>query len=121
VQAARASGIVPLAAAGLLGAALLFGDGSSDERLLWIGGAAVVMAAAVAALWRPRPSRAGVVFFAALAAFVLWTGLSIVWSVEPDRSWSYFNRSASYLAFAVVGLAVGALLPRAPRLAAASL
>ena len=42
-------------------------------------------------------------------------------SVEPDRSWSYFNRSACYLAFAVVGLAVGALAPRAPRLAAAAL
>jgi tetratricopeptide (TPR) repeat protein len=121
VQVARASGGVPLAAAGLLGAALLLGDGSSDGPLLWIGGAAVVVAAAAAALWRPRLSGAGAVFFAALGALVLWTGFSIVWSVEPDRSWSYFNRSATYLALAVVGLAVGALVPRAPRWAAASL
>jgi tetratricopeptide (TPR) repeat protein len=121
VQVARASGIVPLAAAGLLGAALLGGDGSSDDPLLWIGGAAVVVAAAVAVLWRPRPSRAGVVFLVAFAAFVVWTGLSIVWSVEPDRSWSYFNRSASYFALAVVGIALGSLVARAPRLAATAL
>jgi hypothetical protein len=121
VRAARASGTVPLAAAVVLGAALLAGDGSSDDRLLWIGGAALVAAGAVAILCLPRPSRAGWIFFAALGAFVLWSGLSILWSVEPDRSWSYFNRSACYLAFAVVGLAVGALVPRAPRLAAAAL
>ena len=121
MQTARASGIVPLAAAGLLAAALVAGDGSSDDRLVWIGGAALVAAGAVAIFWLPRPARVGWIFFAALAAFVLWSGLSILWSVEPDRSWSYFNRSACYLAFAVIGLAMGALVPRAPRLAAAAL
>jgi tetratricopeptide (TPR) repeat protein len=121
VQAAPASGTLPLAAAVLLVAALLAGDGSSDDRLVWIGGAALIAAGAVAILCLPRPARAGWMFFGALGAFVLWSGLSILWSVEPDRSWSYFNRSACYLAFAVVGLAVGALVPRAPRLAAAAL
>jgi hypothetical protein len=121
VQAAPASGTLPLAAAILLVAALLAGDGSSDDRLVWIGAGGLVAAGAVAILYLPRPSRAGWIFLAALGAFVLWSGLSVLWSVEPDRSWSYFNRSACYLAFAVVGLALGALVGRAPRLAAAAL
>ena len=104
--------------AGLLIAAVLLGNGSSDERLLWVGGAAVLAAAAVAVRWLPRPDRAGMVFLAGLGGFVLWTGLSILWSLEPDRSWSYFNRSAVYLAFALVGLGLGALVSRAPRLVA---
>jgi hypothetical protein len=112
---------VAVAAAGLLIAAVLLGNGSSDDRLLWIGGAAVVAAGAVAIRWLPRPSGAAVVFLAALGAFVLWIGLSILWSVEPDRSWSYFNRSVVYLAFAVVGIAFGALVRRAPSLGAAVL
>jgi O-Antigen ligase len=104
--------------AGLLIAAVLLGNGSSDHRLLWVGGAAVVVAAAVTIRWLPRPARAGAVFLAALGALTLVSGLSILWSLEPDRSWSYFNRTAVYLAFALVGLAFGALVPRAPRVAA---
>jgi tetratricopeptide (TPR) repeat protein len=112
---------VQVAAAGLVIAAVLLGDGSSDDRLLWIGAAAVLAAGIVAILRLPRSGRVGSVFLIGLAAFVLWSGLSILWSVEPDRSWSYFNRSLVYFAFAVVGLAFGALVPRAPRLAAATL
>jgi hypothetical protein len=112
---------VAVAAAGLLIAAVLLGNGSSDDRLLWIGGAAVVAAGLVVTRYLPRPSSAGVVFLAALGAFALWSGLSILWSVEPDRSWTYFNRSVVYLAFAVVGMAVGALARRAPRLTASVL
>jgi hypothetical protein len=112
---------VAVAAAGLLIAAVLLGNGSSDDRLLWIGGAAVIAAGVVAVRCLPRPGSAGVVFLTALGAFVLWSGLSILWSVEPDRSWSYFNRSAVYLAFAVVGMALGALVPWAPRRTAAIL
>jgi tetratricopeptide (TPR) repeat protein len=112
---------VAVAAAGLLIAAVLLGNGSSDDRLLWIGGAAVVAAGVVAIRWLPRPASPGVVFLAALGAFALWNGLSMLWSVEPDRSWSYFNRSVVYLAFAVVGMALGALHRRAPRLTAAIL
>ena len=107
--------------AGLLIAAVLLGNGSSDDRLLWVGGAAVVAAGAVATLALPRPSRAGTIFLVALGALVLWSGLSILWSVEPDRSWSYFNRTLVYFAFALVGMSCGALARRAPRIAAWSL
>jgi amino acid transporter len=31
----------------------------------------------------------------------------VIWSIEGDRSWAYFNRGLVYLAFAVVGLWLG--------------
>ena len=30
--------------------------------------------------------------------------VSVIWSIEGDRSWAYFNRGLVYLALAVVGL-----------------
>ena len=46
---------------------------------------------------------------------MLWSGLTILWSVQPDRSWDYTNRGLAYLAFACFGLFLGAALPHAPR------
>jgi O-Antigen ligase len=110
-----------LAAAGaLLAAAVFFGGGSSDEPLAWIGGAAVVAAGAVAAavlvgqLPLPELDRASLLFVALLAGFVVWNGLTIAWSAAPDRSWDYFNRGLVYLAFVLLGLAVGAAIRDAP-------
>ena len=55
--------------------------------------------------------------FALLAAgFVVWTGITILWSVLPDRSWDYFNRGLAYFVFAVLGAFVGSLV--APRVVA---
>ena len=51
-------------------------------------------------------------------AFVVWNGLTILWSVAPDRSWDYFNRGLVYLAFARRRAVRSASAPRAPRLAA---
>jgi tetratricopeptide (TPR) repeat protein len=115
-----------LAAAGaLLLAALLGGGASGDSRLLWIGGGAA-LAAGIAgaafflgALPRPSPGHAGTAFLALGGGFVLWSGVTILWSVQPDRSWSYTNRGLAYLAFACLGLFLGAALPRAPRRLAA--
>jgi O-antigen ligase/polysaccharide polymerase Wzy-like membrane protein len=115
-RGAGAGPLLLLAAAALVAAALFFGGGASDGRLLWIGGAAIAVAALTAAATPARPP--GAAFAALLAAFVVWNGLSILWSVEPDRSWSYFNRGATYLAFALLGLFLGSLVPRAPRLVA---
>src|SRR5207302_137430 len=47
----------------------------------------------------------------ALVAFVAWQGVSIGWSVLPDRSWDYLNLGLVYLAFAACGVAVGGLVP----------
>lgn len=108
------------AGGGLAGVAALFSSGSSNSRLLWLGLAALVLsgtAATVAVLgWWPMLSREAVIALALLVAFVCWCGISILWSIEPDRSWEYFNRGLVYVGFAVVGLVVGAYVPRAPRL-----
>jgi tetratricopeptide (TPR) repeat protein len=122
------AGRVLLALSGaLLAWALFFGGGESSGRLTWIGGAAVLLAAIVAAaafdgrIERPRVGRFGVAAAACFAALVVWQGISIVWSVQPDRSWDYVNRGVVYLAFIALGMFVGALVPRATRATAAGL
>lgn len=125
---ARWSGALFLAAAGgVLSAALFFGGGSDDTRLFWVGGGALVLAGIGAAAGLlgllPQPSLAapGAAFLALLAAFVAWSGCSIVWSIEGDRSWSYLNRDLALLAFAVAGVLAGATAPRATRIVAGGL
>ena len=117
-----------LAATGaLIGYALYAGGGFGDGPLFWIGCGAFVLAAlalgAMLAGFLPAPSL-GVeawLFLALLTAFVLWNALSISWSIEPDRSWHYTNRGVAYLAFAVVGLALAAVVRRAPTVVAGGL
>ena len=102
-----------LGAGGTLAAvSALFSAGSSGGRLVWIGVAALAVATAVvvgalAGLPRPSFSREAVVALGFFAAFVAWNGVSVIWSIEGDRSWAYFNRGLVYLAFAVVGLWLG--------------
>src|SRR3954470_4304225 len=129
----RDRGLAPVAAAtfvvagGLLVWALFFGGADSPTRLAWIGGAAVIAACVLVAaalgglVVRPHLERAGVWCVACLAAFVVWQGASIVWSVLPDNSWDYLNRGLAYLAFLVLGLFVAAVVPRAPRATAGAL
>ncbi len=111
----RQAALLVLGAGGVLVAVcVLFADGSSNGRLVWIGLAALVGAAAIGCVaWlgfpRPAPAREGWVALGLLAAFVAWCGLSVLWSIEPDRSWDYLNRGLVYLALAVIGLAVGAV------------
>ncbi len=104
----------------LLVATVFLGDGSSRERLFWIGTAATLVACGAlgAALtgtipW-PRLTRAGVVLVGSVAGLVAVTALTIVWSVAPDLSWDYANRAFLYLALLAVGLFIGALVERAP-------
>src|SRR5437870_2912927 len=108
--------LVPGAGGGLAGVSALFSAGSSNGRLVWLGLAALALSGAAAtgvALGRwPVLSRETLVALGLLAAFVCWCGISILWSIEPDRSWEYLNRGLVYVAFAVVGLAVGAYVPR---------
>jgi O-antigen ligase len=130
VTAARAplTGSVLLAACtSLLVASLFFGGGANDDRLLPIGAAAVLAAAVGAAavplgfLPRPRLDGPALGVVGLLTASTIWSGVSIVWSIEPDRSWSAFNRGVVYLALLVLGILVGASVDRAPRVLAAGL
>ena len=100
------------AAAGLASLALFFSDGSSQSRLFWIGVPAVLVAAVGWGWRRPRLPLSGAVFFCALAAFVVWQGVSIAWSIQPSRSWDYTNRGLVYFAFAAVGALVSSAPPR---------
>lgn len=111
----------------LVAAAVFAGGGAGDGSLPWIGGGVLVLslgavaAALAGALPRPVLSRAAAASVALFTAFVAWNGLTVAWSIAPDRSWSYFNRGAVYLGFLVAGLFAGALARRAPTLFAAAL
>lgn len=110
----------------LLGGAVLAGDGSGNGAIFPIGGAALIMVLATLAAARggafrlAQPSRAGLACVGFLIAFAVWSGLSILWSVEPDRSWDYLNRTVAYLALLAVGAVAGSLAPRAATALAAA-
>jgi hypothetical protein len=112
-----AAWLLPGAGGVLVAVSVLFSSGSSGGRLAWLGLAALCFAAALgtaalAGLPRPELSREALVALAFLVAFTCWTGISVIWSIEGDRSWAYLNRGLAYLAFAVVGLALGAYVRR---------
>lgn len=106
--------------------ALFFGGASSLAPLVWIGAAALLVAATAGVgvslrlLPEPRLDGAALAFGACLAGLAAWMGASIVWSALPGQSWQYTNRTFAYVAFACVGLAVGGLLRDAPRKIAAA-
>ncbi|HEX6663925.1 MAG TPA: O-antigen ligase family protein [Gaiellaceae bacterium] len=110
-QAARGA-TLSVSAGLLVFAALFLSNGSSQSRLFWIGGAAVLVAAAGWAVRPPRLSGEGIAFFAALGVFVLWQGASVAWSIQPARSWDYANRGLVYFAFAAVGALLAGVQPR---------
>ena len=111
----------------LLAAAIFVGGGSSDAAIFPIGAGALALAlAAMAATLAgvmplPRIVTAGAVCLLLLTLLVVWEGITILWSVAPDRSWAYTNRGLAYLAFLVLGIFAGALARRAPTLVAAGL
>ncbi len=104
------------AAGALIAAALLFGGGSGDGAVAWIGGVGLVVALGLCGLTfigllpLPALGREGIAFALLGGGFAVWTGLTVVWSVLPDRSWDYFNRGLAYFAFAVVGAFAGSAL-----------
>jgi hypothetical protein len=110
----------------LVAAAVLFGDGSSDGPLFWIGGMAIAVAAVAAvsaatgALALPELTPLGFTAVGCFTGFVVWQGFSVIWSIEPDRTWNYVNRALIYLAFLLLGLVAGTMR-RAPVYAAACL
>jgi hypothetical protein len=109
-----AAALLAGAAAILVAASLFFGGGDRSGPLFWIGAGALL--AVPLAVWQGgRATRAGAVCLLLLTAFVAWSGLSVAWSIESDRSWDYFNRGLVYLSFALLGVGLGSALRNAVR------
>lgn len=79
--------------------------------------AAAVVATACAWLWRgpglPRAWRTAWLGLGLLVAFAVWAGLSLTWSVAPDRTWIELNRALVYVIVVALGLAAAARWDRA--------
>jgi hypothetical protein len=122
---AGASGVRLLFWTSLVGAAtlaaLVFGGASGVGGIVRVGGPAVAflaLAIALSALGRlalPALGREGWALVAGLGLLTAWSGLSIVWSIVPDRSWDVFNKTVVFAAF----LGLGIVLSGAARDAAA--
>src|SRR5689334_21584529 len=111
-QALAGGGWLSAAAGALVAFALFASKGSSETRLFWIGVAALACAT-VALVARSAPLTWPVLaFLGLLGAFALWQALTIAWSISPDSSWRYANRTFVYLAFSVVGVLLGTSVPR---------
>jgi hypothetical protein len=98
----------------------------TDEERLQLSLAVIALAAAVAWQWRGAlSSRApGVVWPALglLVAFAFWSGITVLWSVAPDRTWAESNRALTYALVLVLAIMIGASLRRAiPRMSDALL
>jgi O-Antigen ligase len=117
--AERVGGAAAAAGGGVLVfCALFFANGADDSALFWIGCLALAAAVlpAAAALLGAAPvvslDRGGAVFLGGLLGLTVWMGASTLWSLSPDRSWGYTNRTLVYAAFALCGVVLGAWLPR---------
>jgi tetratricopeptide (TPR) repeat protein len=45
-----------------------------------------------------------------LSAFAVWSGISLIWSVSPDHTWTELNLAIAYVIVLCLGVAVGASL-----------
>jgi hypothetical protein len=48
-----------------------------------------------------------------LAGFAIWCGVTLLWSVAPDRTWAHINRAVAYTLVIVLAIALASSLPRA--------
>ncbi len=74
-----------------------------------LGGGAILTGNPALRLRAPTLAKAGVLL---LLAFAVWCGLSLLWSVAPDRTWTQINRGLGYTLVAGLGLVLGASLIR---------
>jgi O-antigen ligase len=85
----------------LVGAAIFFGGGPGDGSIMWLGGGALLIGLLLLAT---QGAPGGLLALLPLAALAAWLGLTISWSLLPDRSWDYADRALVYLLFAALGL-----------------
>jgi hypothetical protein len=85
-----------------------------DETRLQIGLCAVsafALAGVLLGPLRPRAPALAWVGVGVLVLFAAWSGITLAWSVAPDRTWLEVNRAIAYVL--VLVLAMGASHPRA--------
>ena len=90
---------------------------SADEERLQLALAVIALGAAVAGSRRGLSLRAPRRVWLALgllAAFAFWSGVTVLWSVAPDRTWTECNRVLTYGLVLILAIAVGGSLRRAP-------
>ena len=110
--------VVAWASGALAFAAFFLAQATSLGPLVWIGGfavalAALVGAAALAGLVRVPPvGGPAAVFLGALFALTAWVGLTTIWSISPESSWQYTNRTLVYASFALLGVLAASSLAR---------
>lgn len=93
----------------------LGGGGPTGAFVALAAGAPLALAAVLAARDRAAlRSRPALIALGGAAGLAVWSGLSIVWAAAPDLAWIEANRQAIALGALALGLALGALLPRAP-------
>src|SRR5688572_5887166 len=85
----------------------------------WLQAGLVLLAAGAAAAWlgpgslRPAASPLALAGLLALVLFAVWTGVSLAWSVTPDRTWQEANRVIAYALAVAIALVAGSTVPRA--------
>ncbi|MDP8966992.1 MAG: O-antigen ligase family protein, partial [Actinomycetota bacterium] len=91
--------------------------GLPEEPRLQIGVALVAVGAAVGllltrtlSLRAPPEAWVGV---GLLAGFAVWCGISLLWSVAPDRTWAHVNRAIAYTLVVVLAMTLASSMPRA--------
>jgi hypothetical protein len=118
----RAAGerVGELAAAGLVFCAIFFAGGHSIAPLVWIGGLALLLAAVLLA-YPPSLDRPSALFLGGIFGLAVWSGVTTLWSISPDSSWQFTNRTLVYAAFALVGAGIGSRVSRVRLAEAAAL
>src|SRR4051812_48662329 len=108
----RVAGHLLVLGAALIAACALFGSGGpSDAPLVWIGGLALLLGAALL-LGPAAGSGPAILLLGSLFGLTVWSGLSTLWSISPDRTWTTTNRTLVYAAFALVGVLAGSRVSR---------
>jgi O-antigen ligase/polysaccharide polymerase Wzy-like membrane protein len=90
--------------------------GLPEEPRLQIGVALVAVGAAVGllltrtlSLRAPAEAWIGV---GLLAGFAIWCGISLLWSVAPERTWAHVNRTIAYALIIVLAMTLASSVPR---------
>ncbi len=90
--------------------------GLPEEPRLQIGVAVIALFAAAGWLFsgslQLRAPTLAWVGIGLLGAFAVWCGITLLWSVAPDRTWAYINRGVAYTLVVVLAIAAASTSPR---------